>query len=105
MAVPTLATDMMSSSSAPVPLAAVLDCQLFLLVYKTFLLVRSGHFYLNVLGPGVPGVLRQEELCLSSFSQQEMVRPLQRAEVKHSTVWNTQAESAGSVTYTTEQHF
>ena len=46
----TLATDMPSSSSADI----VLGCQLFLVVVvKTFFLVNSGHFYLDVREPGV----------------------------------------------------
>ena len=53
MAVLTLVTVVLSFSSVPVPLAAVLGCQLFLLVYRAFLLVCSGHFQLAVLGPGV----------------------------------------------------
>jgi len=84
LSVPTIATGMPSSSSAPVPSAAVLGYQVVLpVVYKAFFLLWWP------LLPGGPWTrcvceMHQEEWCLSSLSQQEIVRPLQQAEVKYS---------------------
>ena len=62
----TLATDMPSSSSA----AIGLGCQLFLLVViKTFFLVNSDHFYLDVREQVCE--VHHEESGLSTLSQQE----------------------------------
>jgi len=45
----TVATAMAPSNSASMPCAAILGCQLILLVkYKAFLLVHGGHCYLDV---------------------------------------------------------
>ncbi len=51
LSVLTIATGMPSSSSAPVPSAAVLGYQVFLpVLYKAFF-PFNGHLYLEVLGP------------------------------------------------------